>query len=156
MGSDVQGNKVAIPLVYADEYLCGTKMLDGIYEDEFAIYVDESGFCKPQEQALAYAYPPVAIPLEKNGGELTELSFGSFDNPDPASACHPILTTVYPENGYILARFCNYSDRKGVYQFDPAFGKLTEETDLLGNKLADSNGTLKFRPWEIKTVKIEL
>lgn len=157
MGSDVQGNKVAIPLVYADEYLCGTKMLDGIYDDEFAIYIDESAFCKPQEQALAYAYPPVAIPLEKNDGELTEISFGSFEHPDIESQCHPILTTIYPENGYILARFCNYSDGKGVYQFDPAFGKLTEETDLLGNKIADVEGcNLNFRPWEIKTVKIEI
>lgn len=164
MGSDVKGNKVSIPLVYADEYLCGTKMLDGIYEDEFAISIGDGGECNPHEKALAYAYPPVAIPLEKNDGELTELEFAWFDRPDIASRCYPILTTIYPENGYILARFCNYSDGKGVFQFDPAFGKLTEETDLLGNEIDNvgirrgkfSFGNLYFRPWEIKTVKIEL
>ncbi len=151
MGSAVTGNKVAIPLVYAEEYLCGTKMLDGIYEDEFAISLDWDFTSDIHTEALRYAYPPVAIPLEKNDGELTELKFASFN-----ADVEVVMTTVYPENGYILARFCNYSDEVQTAEFNPAFGKITEETDLLGNKLADCNGKLEFRPWEIKTVKIEL
>ena len=150
MGSDVKGNKVSIPLVYADEYLCGTKMLDGIYEDEFAISIDNG--CAPQKQALAYAYPPVAIPLESGNGELTELKFASI-NTDGSNV---IMTTVYPENGYFLARFCNYSDENQSVTFSPEYGKVTEETDLLGNKITDCDGELNFRPWEIKTVKFEL
>ncbi len=157
MGSDVKGNKVSVPLVYADEYLCGTKMLDGIYEDEFAVYIGEDSPSELHKEALAYAYPPSAVSLKKGDGELSELKFASFSVPEPlCDSGAVIMTTVYPEDGHFLARFCNYSDSKGSIRFDPAFGKVTAETDLLGNKLADSNGMLEFRPWEIKTVKIEL
>ena len=149
MGSDVQGNKVSIPLAYSEEYLCGTKILDGIYEDEFAISIDNGQ--TPHKQAIAYAYPPVAIPLEKSDGKLTELEFASL-----SADSSVVMTTVYPENGYLLARFCNYSDEKQNLTFSTAYGKITEETDLLGNRIADSDGELEFRPWEIKTVKIEL
>ncbi len=151
MGANVRGNKVSIPLVYAEEYLCGTKMLDGIYEDEFALCVGNESVESIHEYALGYAYPPVAIPVEKNDGEFSEFKFASLDNCDDV-----VMTTVYPENGYILARFCNYSDEPQKLTFDTSYGKITEETDLLGNKLADSDGDLEFRPWEIKTVKIEL
>ena len=151
MGSDVKGNKVSIPLVYAEDYLCGTKMLDGVYEDEFAICLGLNDVNDIHSSAVAYAYPPAAVSLEKGNGELTELEFASFSDGKKA-----VMTTVYPEENYILARFCNYSDETVKADFKPASGKVTEETDLLGNKLADSDGKLQFRPWEIKTVKIEL
>lgn len=149
MGSDVRGNKVSIPLVYSEEYLCGTKILDGIYEDEFAISIDNGQ--TPHKQALAYAYPPVAISLENGNGELTELKFASL-----SADSKVVMTTVYPENGHLLARFCNYSDETQSVTFNSAYGKITEETDLLGNKIKNSEGNLEFRPWEIKTIKIEL
>ena len=66
------------------------------------------------------------------------------------------MTTVYPENSCLLARFCNYSDEKQNLTFNCPYGKIIEETDLLGNKIKDSEGRLEFHPWEIKTVKIEL
>ncbi|MBQ2974412.1 MAG: hypothetical protein IJE19_08655 [Clostridia bacterium] len=151
MGSDVKGNRVSIPLVYAEEYLCGTKMLDGVYDDEFAICLGLDDVNDIHSEAIAYAYPPVAVALEQGDGDLTDLEFASF------SDCKKVvMTTLYPEGCYMLARFCNYSDDTVKADFSPAFGKVTAETDLLGNKLADSNGMLKFRPWEIKTVKIEL
>lgn len=153
MGSDIKGNKVSIPLVYAEEYLCGTKMLDGVYEDEFALCIGWDFVNDIHQHAIAYAYPPVAIPLGKNDGDLSELEFASICNFEDV-----VMTTIYPEDGHLLARFCNYSDYASQVDFKPTFGRVTEETDLLGNKLTDiaNNGTLKFRPWEIKTVKIEL
>lgn len=151
MGSDVQGNKVAIPLVYAEDYLCGTKMLDGIYEDEFAISIGDDTINEIHEYSLEYAYPPVAVPLEKCNGELTNLEFASC-----AGSANVVLTTIYPEENYLLARFCNYSDYEECIEYKPSFGKVVAETNLLGNALSDSDGNLRFRPWEIKTVKIEL
>ncbi len=153
MGSDVKGNKVSIPLVYAEEYLCGTKILDGVYEDEFALCIDWDFVNDIHQHAIAYAYPPVTIPLEKNDGDLSELEFASICNFEDV-----VMTTIYPEDGHILARFCNYSDYVSQVEFKPTFGRVTEETNLLGDKIADiaDNGILKFRPWEIKTVKIEL
>ncbi len=159
MGSDVKGNKVSIPLAYSEEYMCGTKILDGIYEDEFAISLGSDNINDIHSEAIAYAYPPVAIPLENGDGDLTELEFANLGIHDELSFCNcgnVVMTTVYPEDNYILARFCNYSDEVAQVDFKPAFGKITEETDLLGNKLAVSDGNLIFRPWEIKTLKIEL
>lgn len=37
MGAAVNGNRLSVPLVYANSYMCGTKMLDGIYDDEFSL-----------------------------------------------------------------------------------------------------------------------
>ena len=157
MGSDVRGNKVSIPLVYAEEYLCGTKMLDGIYEDEFAIFIGDDSVNGIHEYALGYAYPPVAVNLKKCKKGLKELNFASFNTSDKYTF-DVYLTTIYYESGYLLARFCNYSDKENRIEFKPAFGKVTEETNLLGEKIADCSRRkyLKFRPWEIKTVKIKL
>ncbi|MBR2868443.1 MAG: hypothetical protein IKB88_05180 [Clostridia bacterium] len=149
MGSDIKGNYISIPLVYSEEYLCGTKILDGIYEDEFAINIDNGQ--NPHKQALAYAYAPAVIPVENSKEKLTELKFASLNADN-----NVIMTTVYPESDYLLARFCNYSDEKQNLTFNCPYGKIIEETDLLGNKTKDSEGRLEFHPWEIKTVKIEL
>lgn len=160
MGSDVKGNLVSIPLVYAEEYLCGTKMLDGVYEDEFAICIDKGK--APQREALEYAYPPVAVPLENAGGNLTEFNFASIFEETKEDGGNVIMTALYPENDYLLARFCNYSDTDAEIRFRPSCGKVTEETDLLGNGISaissdnDEKTALKFRAWEIKTVKIKL
>lgn len=171
MGSAVHGNRVSIPLVYANEYLCGTKMLDGIFEDEFAISFAFEKDADLHRLALSYAYPPSVVPVEKGSGDMSEFCFASLS--DPASDSENgevIMTTVYPENGYLLARFCNYSDVEAKIMFDVPLGKVAAETDLLGNELAeitekefktlpdaaDGKYNLKFRPWEIKTVKIEM
>lgn len=66
-----------------------------------------------------------------------------------------ILTALYPEKDYILARFCNYSDNNSTAQRKSYFGKIIAETDLLGNDLKSvTNGKLQFHSWEIKTIKI--
>ncbi|MBQ2842523.1 MAG: hypothetical protein IJE72_05760 [Clostridia bacterium] len=166
MGSDIQGNKVSVPLAYSEEYLCGTKILDGIYEDEFALCIGDDTINEIHQYALGYAYPPAVIPLEKSSGDLTELRFANLSLPETLNERlngdygNVVMTTIYPENDYILARFCNYSDKEALLNFKPAFGKLSEETDLLGSKISnvstDEKFNLSFRPWEIKTVKIEI
>lgn len=175
MGSAVHGNRVSIPLVYSNEYMCGTRILDGIYEDEFAISFACERDAELHRRALSYAYPPSVIQLKKGGGDLSELTFASLKPPTCGPLSEPaygevVMTTVYPEDGHLLARFCNYSDDEAKVMFKTPFGKVTIETDLLGNELTgitekryeilpgtgDENYNLKFRPWEIKTVKIEL
>ena len=152
MGCNIKGNKVFVPLVYANEYLCGTKMLDGIFENEFALSFDTCSDIELHKDALSYACPPDAVRLDNAGGSLTECRFATL----VSSSENVIMTTLYPENGYILARFCNYSDDESTVTFTPEFGRVTEETDLLGNKLSDAGESLTFRPWEIKTIRIDL
>lgn len=107
-------------------------------------------------------YPPVAVPLENAGGNLTEFNFASIFEGTKEDGGNVIMTALYPENDYLLARFCNYSDTDAEISFRPSCGKVTEETDLLGNGISaissdnDEKTALKFRAWEIKTVKIKL
>ena len=37
MGSAVNGNHLLIPLIYSNEYMCGTRIIEGEFENEFAM-----------------------------------------------------------------------------------------------------------------------
>lgn len=153
MGSAVSGNRLSVPLLYSNEYLCGTKILDGVYDDEFALLPFDPSLSDAQlhRKAVAYAYPPVTAEIESDKDK--QFSFADIN----CTGGEVILTTFYPENGDILARFCNYSDEIATAQLTSSAGTVTAETDLLGNDIATvDNGNLTFRPWEIKTVRIKL
>lgn len=155
MGSAVNGNRLSVPLVYANSYMCGTKMLDGIFDDEFALLPFGSALTDAElhRKAYSYAYHPTVIGVAKGNGEMSEFGWASLE----ADSGEVMLTTLYPENGYLLARFCNYSDEAATAKFSSAVGRVSAETDLLGNELSTvTDGKLTFRPWEIKTVKIKL
>ena len=155
MGSAVQGNRLSIPLMYSNLYLCGTKILDGIYEDEFALLPFDSSLSDAElhRKAMSYEYQPIVMHLSKGDGDLVQLAAATLK----AKGGEVILTTLYPENGNIFARFCNYSDEAATAEFNAFAGTVSAETDLLGNEVAEvSDGKLSFRPWEIKTVKIKL
>ena len=150
MGSAVQGNKLLIPLLYSNEYMCGTRILNGVFEDEFALLpFDDISDAEIHRQSMSYNYMPVADIVAKGKGDLNDFSPAKFDS----KGGEVILTAFYPENGSMFARFCNFSDEKSEALFD-INGELFE-TDLLGNeteKIIDNR--LSFSPWEIKTIKI--
>lgn len=155
MGAAVYGNRVELPLLYSNEYLCGTKILDGIYEDEFSIlpFNSDVSDVDVHRTAVLYNYPLVSKILQKGNGDLSCYSMADVESNDG----EVILTTIYPEDGSILARFCNYSDETASYTFKPAVGTVDFEVDLLGNELKPvTDGQLNFRPWEIKTVRIKI
>ena len=105
------------------------------------------------KNALAYALPPIAEFIPQGKGSAKE--FEPFDIQSDNEEI--ILTALYPEKDYILARFCNYSDEKSSAKFTCSRGVVTAETDLLGENTKNiENNTLNFHPWEIKTVKIVL
>lgn len=80
MGLAVHGNRLSIPLLYSNDYLCGTRILDGIYEDEFALLPFDSSLSDADlyRKAMSYAYPPVVSVADKGNGDLSELSFANF------------------------------------------------------------------------------
>lgn len=154
MGSAVEGNRLYIPLIYSNEYMCGTRILDGKFEDEFAIvpFCANKSDAELHRDAVSYAYPPLSSFMAKGNGDLEAFTFADFK-----SDTEVILTALYPEENHIFARFCNYSDSMSTAILKPAVGSVKCETDLLGNELTSiENGKLVFRPWEIKTVKITL
>ncbi len=153
MGSAVSGNLVQLPLLYSNNYMCGTRILDGVYTDEFALLPFDASVSNADihRTAVSYNYQPTVA--EINGCDREKkLVFADF----ASDAGEVILTSVYPENGRIFARFCNFSDEKSTAVFSSVFGKICDETDLFGNPISQISGnTLHFRPWEIKTVSIE-
>lgn len=154
MGSVVSGNKLSLPLLYSNEYMCGTVILDGVYDNEFALlpYSSDVADAQIHRNAVAYIYPPIVEKAEKGEGEFKEFTIASLES----NGGEVIMTTAYPENDAVLVRFCNYSDEQSDCVFSSAIGKVTAETDLLGNELAEiHNGKMSLRPWEIKTVKIQ-
>ncbi len=151
MGSAVQGNKLLIPLLYSNEYMCGTRILEGVFEDEFALlpFTSELSDADIHRLSMSYNYKPCAEIIGKGNGDLNEFTAAEFSS----DGGEVILTALYPENGAMFARFCNFSDENAtaVFKID---GEMTE-TDLLGNETEKiSDGKLCFKPWEIKTVKI--
>ncbi len=155
MGCALTGNNLRIPLIYSNEYMCGTRILEGEFENEFAVFAfdGEMSHVQLHKNALAYALPPIAQLISEGKGSVNNFEpFGiESDNEEI------ILTALYPEKDYILARFCNYSDNLSPAKFTTTYGKLTAETDLLGKNTKDiADNTLYFHPWEIKTVKILL
>lgn len=154
MGSAVADNQISVPLIYANTYPCGTRMLDGTFGSEFSIcpfdaHVTDAGI---HRRALSYAYPVVTAELAPGSGDLERMSIADFSADNEGT----ILTSLYPEDGALYARFCNYSDDTAEVKFVPAAGTVTTEVNLLGEPLADSGSMLAFRPWEIKTVRIDL
>lgn len=155
MGSLVQGNRIEIPLLYSGKYMCGDRILDGVYEDEFALFPYDGTVSDADihRNAMSYVYQPVVVSLEKGNGDMNEMNITDFS----ADGGEVILTTFYPEDSAIFARFCNFSDSSATAVFNFTGSKNMAETDLLGNVTSDiSDGKLKFRPWEIKTVKISI
>ena len=155
MGSAVKGNSLYIPLLYSNDYMCGTKILDGVYTDEFSILPFDKDFSNTDihKEALLYNYPVISEVLNEGEGDIKEFSAADLKgNTDTV-----IISSLYPEDGKITARFCNFSDNAAEITYIPSTGKLTCETDLMNNKIKDiTDNKLSFRPWEIKTVKIEL
>ncbi len=155
MGSALQGNRLYIPLVYSNEYMCGTRILQGVFEDEFSIMPFGSDLTDAElhRNAMVYQQGPVAVTVPKGDGELSEYTAADFET----DGGEVILTAMYPEEDHILMRFCNYSYESAKATLSSGVGTVTAETDLLGNELSSvHNGELSFRPWEIKTVKVKL
>lgn len=155
MGCALKGNCLRIPLIYSNLYLCGDRILDGAYTSEFALYPLGASDSEADihRRALEYEYPVISAYVPYGKGDMKEYSIADINCYDS----EVILTALYPEEDHLLARFCNFSDKDASVTFTPTAGKLTCETDLLGNPLKEiEKDSLSFTPWEIKTVKIEL
>ncbi len=153
MGCAIQGNRLLIPLIYANDYMCGTKMLDGTFESEFALFTFDSSVMDTDihRVAMSYNMMPSAIKAKKGNGDMAEYKIA-----DIKADGETILTALYPENGAILARFCNFSENEANAVLSSEYGKAAAQVDLLGNEMkAIENGKLSFGKWEIKTVKID-
>ncbi|UCG26737.1 MAG: hypothetical protein JSV24_07080, partial [Bacteroidales bacterium] len=143
----------SIPLAYAMYYIWGTRILDGSYSYEFAIY-PFSGLWEEADihrRALEYNFPAPVADTEPGNGKLGN-TVGLF-SPDTDNI---LLSALYPSGEKIYARFYEYKGKPvdTAISLFPRDKKLTE-TDLDGNALQPVNGKITFRPWEIKTFRLQ-
>lgn len=150
----VEGNRLSVPLAYSNAYIQGTRMLSGTYCHEFAIFPFDAGLSDADlhRAALSYEYPAFVRPLGRGNGGLGDTIEIAAVNAGGGA----VLTALYPEDGAVFARWCNYSRNPASLSFAPFAGRVTAETDLLGNTIAETDGKdLELHGWEIKTLKIE-
>lgn len=150
MGSAVEGNRLSVPLIYANDYMCGTRMLHGSFENRFALLRVPPQWTdvRLHKAALEYVYPLVSSMAK--------------DKPYTFTWCEPgeatpgvILTALYAQEDAVFARFCNYAHTDGVFTLQPRHWHVDAETDLLGReKQTLDSARLTFRPWEVKTVRL--
>ena len=150
MGSTVLGNLLSVPLMFATDYMCGTRMLNGTFPNDFQLlfYDNKTSNIDIHRDALQLNLPALYTETLAGKDKLNGFS--------PIEACVPedvILTAFFKEDGRLYARYCNYSDEKRTINF---VKNPLAETDLLGNCInCISKNTVDFNPWEIKTLQIQ-
>ncbi len=151
MGSAVHGNRVYIPLIYSNEYMCGTKIIDGTFVNEFALLPLNAQIpnIDIHKMSMEYNMPVISRILEKGDGKYEDFCLAKLTSDNEGT----ILTALYPEDGKITARMCNFSDNDATVTLSVNNKAVTCEKDLLGNELSSvTDGRLHLSPWKILTV----
>jgi alpha-mannosidase len=147
-------NSFSIPLAFSMYYIWGTRMLYGPYEYEFA-FMPFTGDWKSADlhrKALEYNMPlPVYESKPGNG------TMGSVISPLKVSGDkNVIVTALYPQEGSIIARICNYDDSRETSAFSLSEkGVKISEIRMDGKPVGDLKGEISLKPWQIKTFLIE-
>jgi alpha-mannosidase len=147
-----QDGGFSIPLAYAMYYVWGTRMLTGDFVYEIALYPftekwDKAGL---HERALEYNYPVAGLfapaGYGKSGHTMQPLSISSLDVIASAFLNHDddIYVRMYEHHG----RNCRVS-----LDYKMSQAQMTE-VDLAGRELSAASGTMDFKPWQIKTIRI--
>jgi hypothetical protein len=144
----------SVPLTFAMYYIWGTRMLTGEYSYEFSLYPFAGDWRKADlhRRALEYNFP---APFVKGapgtgpwGDELRLLDVTSEN---------VILSSLYSQGGKTYARMYEYQGRSGTAQVRYLRSRARlKEVDLLGNGDTEVSESLAFRPWQIRTLRIEL
>ena len=146
-------NSFSIPLTYALYYIWGTRMLVGSYSYEFAILPFKGNWRNADlhKRALEYSFQVPTIEGKPNKGKL-----GYFVSPFTIEASKDIiLTALYPQKDWIVARFFKSDDRTPITSLSfQKKGTQMAETNLDGKFIRNIDGKMDFKPWEIKTFRI--
>jgi alpha-mannosidase len=142
----------SIPLAYSMYYIWGTRMLNGKYQYDFAIYPftgdwEQAGLHK---KALEYNFPVPCLETPPGKGRLgNRVDFLKTDSENI------ILSALYNSNNRIFARIYECQGMKADTKI-----KITQneaeifETDLDGNIKGKIKGTVSILPWQIRTFMI--
>jgi len=142
----------SVPLAYAMYYIWGTRMLNGEFAYEFALYPFRGDWQEADlhRRALEYNFPCVGVCTAAGDGRLgtkvTLVEAGSSD---------VIVSALYHKDAGSYIRMYEYRGREGKASLDYLAGKARfTEVDLAGLEGQAVSGLLTFRPWQIRTVRI--
>ena len=147
-----QDGGFSIPLAYAMYYVWGTWMLTGDFVYEIALYPfteqwDKAGL---HERALEYNYPLAGLFAPAGNGKS-----GHTIQPLVMSSSDVIATAFLNHDNDIYVRMYEHRRRNGQVSLDYKMSQAQmTEVDLAGRELSAASGTLNFKPWQIKTVRI--
>jgi alpha-mannosidase len=143
----------SLPLAYAMHYIWGTRMLEGDFTYEFALFPFSGGWrdADLHREAVAYNFPVVSISGRPGYGTLAD----TFEPFDPAST-NLLLSALYPGGRCVFARFYEYRGQNAETTFAYRQGLAAfSETDLLGRNRPLPPGPLQFHPWQFRMFQIE-
>jgi alpha-mannosidase len=143
----------SVPLAFAMYYVWGTRMLNGDFSYEFALYPFTGDWRQQdlQRRALEYNFPVLTVSTGPGTGGLGD-DLGLVE----AGSDNVMLSALYPEGGRVLARLYEYQGRSGEAKVQLNKGATRLETvDLLGLHASPVSNPLAFKPWQIRTVRIE-
>jgi hypothetical protein len=150
-GAIMDGPEFSLPLVYTNDYIWGTRMLYGESAHEFALYpfAANTPDVAVHKAALSYHYPPLTKLTGKHDGRF------SVDHRvlDIKAGAGVIMTALYPEDGAVLLRSCEYGGTGESYEPGCTDGKLGEQVTIM-NKPVDAPAVGKIGPWEIRTHQV--
>jgi len=141
----------SVPLAHAMYYVWGTRMLNGDFTYEFALYpfVGDWRQADLHRRALEYNFPCVSVCTPPGDGRLgNEIRLLDVPSSDV------IVSAVYTEGGRTYVRMYEHQghDAKAGLKYLSGAARLTE-VDLAGNEIGPTAQPMTFHPWEIRTVR---
>ena len=147
-----QDGGFSVPFAYAMYYIWGTRMLTGDYVYEIALYpyTGEWKHADLHKRAIEYNYPLVGIFAPAGDGK-----FGHTIQPLTISSSDVIVSALYGLNDELYVRMYEYrgSDCRISLDYTMSQAQMTE-VELAGGELSAASGTINFKPWQIRTVRI--
>jgi alpha-mannosidase len=144
----------SIPLAYASHYIWGTRMLSGTYAYEFAVYPFSGSWREADlhRRALEYAFPVVAVASEPGCGELGR-QVRALDITGEGA----VLSALYTQDGHTFARLYEYRGEATQASLALVGDEVRlVEVDLSGQGIGPVVSPLPFRPWQIRTFRVEV
>ena len=141
----------SIPLVFANSYIWGTRMLSGEFVYEFSLWPFEGPWQEAglHKHALEYNLPCVGLASEPGNGEL-----GQTFQPIAFASNEIIVSAVYPQGDAVLLRLHEHTGHLAAINLRAWKNQHLTEVNLAGESLAPLQNPVAFRPWQIRTLRV--
>jgi alpha-mannosidase len=145
---------LSMPLAYAMYYVWGTRMLNGDFTYEFALHCFDGEWQKDDlhRMALEYNYPLVDFASSPGDGKQ-----GHLFQPVAVQSSDVLVSAMFSKKGRIYLRLYEHRGKESQTSLDYTMGKARwRDVDLAGRELGRLSNPLLWRPWQIRTVCLNL